>query len=397
MNRERSYNGCLMAQIIDTLTTDAERCVIPGHGALAAKPADRELFYSAEVARATDELYVRVRDVIPAVEWPVYAPYIHAISQLKQERDAVVLAHNYMTPEIFACVGDIRGDSLQLAREAARTPASVIVQAGVHFMAETSKILSPEKTVLIPDMAAGCSLASAITGEDVRLMKAAHPNVPVVSYVNSSAEVKAESDVCCTSSNAVQVTEWIAAEWDVDRVIVIPDEYLARNVATQTSLRIITWQGHCEVHERFTASDIEQLRISYPGALVLAHPECPPDVLSVADFAGSTAALADYVEREQPKRVILLTECSMSDNVAVSNPATDFVRPCNLCPHMKRITLQGIYDALLEMKHEVVVDAQIAKRARIAIERMLSVPLGLKPPGFTTGRAAVDVELMSRA
>ena len=228
-------------------------------------------------------------------------------------------------------------------------------------------------------------------------MKAAHPNVPVVSYVNSSAEVKAESDVCCTSSNAVQVAEWAAAEWGTDRVIVIPDEYLARNIATQTALRVITWKGHCEVHERFTAADIQQLRISYPGALVLAHPECPPDVLSVADFAGSTAALADYVEREQPKRVILLTECSMSDNVAVANPSTNFVRPCNLCPHMKRITLQGIYDSLLEMKHEVVVDPQIAQRARIAIERMLAVPLGVKPPGFATGRTPVDVDLMSRA
>jgi quinolinate synthase len=215
--------------------------------------------------------------------------------------------------------------------------------------------------------------------------------------VNSSAEVKAESDVCCTSFNAVQVAEWAAAEWGTDRVIVIPDEYLARNIATQTALRVITWKGHCEVHERFTAADIQQLRISYPGALVLAHPECPPDVLSVADFAGSTAALADYVEREQPQRVILLTECSMSDNVAVANPSTNFIRPCNLCPHMKRITLQGIYDSLLEMKHEVVVDLQIAQRARIAIERMLAVPLGVKPPGFATGRAPVDVDLMSRA
>ena len=385
-----------MAHIVDTLTKDSERCVIPGHGALAAKPAARDLAYTPEVARATAESYALVRDVIPEVEWPVYAPYIHAISELKRERDAVILAHNYMTPEIFACVGDIRGDSLQLAREAARTPASVIVQAGVHFMAETSKILSPEKIVLIPDMAAGCSLATAIAGEDVRLMKATHPNVPVVSYVNSSADVKAESDVCCTSSNAVQVTEWIAAEWGSDRAIVIPDEYLARNIAAQTSIRIITWRGHCEVHQQFTAADIQQLRINYPGALVLAHPECPPDVLSVADFAGSTAALADYVEREKPPRVILLTECSMSDNVAVANPSVDFVRPCNLCPHMKRITLQGIYDALREMKHEVVVDPTIAQRARVAIERMLAVPLGARPPGFETGRPPVDVELMFR-
>lgn len=386
-----------MAQVINALTAGADDCIVPGHGPLAATPATRGLVFNSEVAEATQAFYERVRDVIPAMEWPVYAPYIHAIEELKRQRNAVVLAHNYMTPEIFACVGDIRGDSLQLAREAQKTTAPVIVQAGVYFMAETSKILSPEKTVLIPDLSAGCSLASSITAADVRLMREAHPSVPVVSYVNSSAAVKAESDVCCTSSNAVQVVEWIAAEWGCDRVIVIPDEYLARNVATQTRIRVITWKGHCEVHQRFTAADIQQLRASYPGALVLAHPECPPEVLAAADYAGSTAALADYVERERPRRVVLLTECSMSDNVAVSNPDTDFIRPCNLCPHMKRITLQSIYDALLEMKHEVHVEAHVANQARVAIERMLAVPRGKHLPEFITGRMQVNVELMSRS
>jgi quinolinate synthase len=264
-------------------------------------------------------------------------------------------------------------------------------------MAETSKILCPDKLVLIPDLRAGCSLAASITGRDVRLMRAAHPGVPVVTYVNSSADVKAESDICCTSSNAVQVAEWAAAEWGTDRVIVIPDEYLARNVATQTSLRVITWQGRCEVHERFTAADIAQLRESFPGALVLAHPECPPEVLAVADYAGSTAALADWVGAHAPAKVILLTECSMSDNVATANPATDFVRPCNLCPHMKRITLENIYDSLRELRHRVEVPADVAARARVAIERMLALPPTDRPPGFATGRAPAEVLVVPRA
>ncbi len=386
-----------MAKIIDALIGDAEKCRIPGHGADSPPPAERELRYTAEVEAATAHLYERVRDVVPAVEWPLFAPFIHAINRLKIERDAVVLAHNYMTPEIFACVGDIRGDSLQLAREAARTDARVIVQAGVHFMAETSKILCPDKMVLIPDLRAGCSLAASITARDVQLMRAAHPGVPVVTYVNSSAEVKAESDVCCTSSNAVQVAEWAAAEWGSDSVIVIPDEYLARNVAAQTTLRIVTWQGRCEVHERFTATDIAALRAAFPGAQVLAHPECPPEVLAAADYAGSTAALADWVGKHAPAKVILLTECSMSDNVAVANPGTDFVRPCNLCPHMKRITLENIHDSLRDLRHPVEVPAAIAARARVAIERMLALPRSDRPPDFATGRAPADVLVVPRA
>jgi quinolinate synthase len=384
-----------MAQIIDAGLRDYPEQPVAGHGDDLPSPAAHGLDYSAEVERATAALYERVRDVVPAIEWPALAPYVHAINQLKHDRDAVILAHNYMTPDIFACVGDIRGDSLQLAREAARTEASVIVQAGVHFMAETSKILSPQKTVLIPDQRAGCSLAASITAADVALMREAHPGVPVVTYVNSSAEVKAASDVCCTSSNALQVTEWAAAEWGTDRVIVIPDQYLARNVAAQTSLHIITWAGQCEVHERFTPDDVQSLRERFPGVQVLVHPECPPEVLAVADFAGSTAALSAYVAERSPQRVVLLTECSMSDNVALDNPHTQFIRPCNLCPHMKRITLAGIYDSLLHQRHAIEIPAAIAEPARRAIERMLALPKAERPARFETGRAPVDVSLMA--
>jgi len=299
-----------------------------------------------------------------------------------------------MTPEIFACVGDFRGDSLQLAREAANTPAKVIVQGGVHFMAETSKILSPEKTVLIPDERAGCSLASSITGADVRLIKERFPGLPVVTYVNTSADVKAESDICCTSSNAVQVVEAVAKKWGVDRVIMIPDEYLARNVAAMTDIKIIAWHGKCEVHEQFSAADVAELREAHPGVLILAHPECPPDVLEVADYAGSTAALANYVKKNNPRKVVLLTECSMSDNVAMENPGVAFVKPCNLCPHMKRITLEAIYDALVEMKHEVHVDPEVSAKAKRAIDAMLDLPKTEKPLDFEVGRRAVEVELV---
>lgn len=384
-----------MAQIIDAGLNAHPAVPLPGHGDDLPSPAVHGLDYTAEVERATASLYARVRDVVPAIEWPALAPFVYAINELKRERDAVILAHNYMTPDIFVCVGDIRGDSLQLAREAARTEASLIVQAGVHFMAETSKILSPQKTVLIPDQRAGCSLASSITAADVRLMRGAHPGVPVVTYVNSSAEVKAESDICCTSSNAVQVTEWAAAEWGTDRVIVIPDQYLARNIAAQTSLHIITWAGQCEVHERFTAADVLSLRARFPGVQVLVHPECPPEVLAEADFAGSTAALADYVAEHVPRRVVLLTECSMSDNVALESPATEFIRPCNLCPHMKRITLAAIYDSLRHTRHIVEIPAAIAQRARESIERMLALPRMPRPAAFDTHRPPAAVTVMA--
>jgi quinolinate synthase len=332
-----------------------------------------DLAYTPEVATETAALFGRVNRVIPEIEWPIFAPYISAINRLKREKKAVVLAHNYMTPEIFHCVADFVGDSLQLAREAAKTDARVIVQAGVRFMAETAKILSPQKTVLIPDEQAGCSLASSITAQDVRALKRAHPGLPVISYVNTSAEVKAESDICCTSSNAVDVVEAIAAERGVKSVIMIPDEYLALNVAAQTRVNIITWKGHCEVHERFSAQDIRELRAANPGMVVLAHPECSPEVIAEADFAGSTAAMSGYVATRRPARVALITECSMSDNVAVDSPDVEFIRPCNLCPHMKRITLPGILRSLETGTVEVTVDPLIAMRARAAVEAMLKV------------------------
>jgi quinolinate synthase len=332
-----------------------------------------ELAYTDAVARVTDDLYPKVAKLIPRAEWHAYAPVIAEINRLKRERNAVILAHNYMTPEIFHCVGDFVGDSLALAHEAARTDAKVIVQAGVHFMAETSKILSPDKTVLIPSMEAGCSLASSITGADVRLLKQQYPGLPVVSYVNTSADVKAESDICCTSGNAVKVVEAIARDFGSDTVIMIPDKYLARNVAAQTGVKVITWEGACEVHERFTAQDIRDYRAGHPGIVVLAHPECPPEVVAEADFAGSTAAMIGYVGSHKPQRVVLVTECSMSDNVAAENPGTEFIRPCNLCPHMKRITLAGILASLQTMTHEVVVDQAIAARAKAPIDRMLAV------------------------
>jgi len=332
-----------------------------------------ELAYTPEVARSTRDLYAKIAHVVPEVEWPTFAPYVKAINELKRQRNAVILGHNYMTPEIFHCVSDFVGDSLGLAKEAARTDAEVIVQAGVHFMAETSKILCPEKKVLIPDPQAGCSLAASITGADVRLLKEKYPGLPVVTYVNTSADVKAESDVCCTSSNAVAVVEDIARERGVDTVIMVPDEYLAQNVAKQTSIRVITWKGRCEVHERFTASDIRAFRDANPGVVVLAHPECAPEVVAESDFAGSTSAMSNYVGRHHPERVVLVTECSMSDNVAVEHPDIEFIRPCNLCPHMKRITLPKILHALQSMTHEVTVDREISARAKIAIDRMLQV------------------------
>ena len=319
--------------------------------------------------RLSDRVYDKVRQAIPAIEWPAFAADIDAIMALKRTRNAIVLAHNYQTPEIFHCVADIVGDSLALAREARDAEADVIVLAGVHFMAETAKLLNPSKTVLIPDRGAGCSLADSITPDDVRLLRQLLPGVPIVTYVNTSAAVKAESDICCTSGNARAVIESLG----VDRVIMLPDEYLARNIAAETRVKVIAWTGHCEVHERFSADEVRQLRENHPGVVVLAHPECPPDVLAEADFAGSTAAMSSYVERHRPPRLVLLTECSMSDNVALQYPELDFVRPCNLCPHMKRITLGNIRHALETMQHEVTIDPGIAAPARAAVERMLAV------------------------
>jgi quinolinate synthase len=319
--------------------------------------------------RPSDRFYAKVQHAIPAIEWPAFAADIDAIMALKKSRNAVILAHNYQTPEIFHCVADIVGDSLALAREAMQVEAEIIVLAGVHFMAETAKLLNPSKTVLIPDRRAGCSLADSITPEDVRLLRRSYPGVPIVTYVNTSAAVKAESDICCTSGNAKAIIESLG----VDRVIMLPDEYLAKNIAAETKVKVITWTGHCEVHERFSAREVQQLRENHPGVVVLAHPECPPDVLAAADFAGSTAAMSSYVATRRPPRVVLLTECSMSDNVAIQYPELEFIRPCNLCPHMKTITLGNIRRALETMQHQVTIDESVAARARLAVERMLAV------------------------
>ncbi len=328
--------------------------------------------YTPEVARRTRDVFERMRRVVPEVEWPVHAPYVDAIREWKARRNAVVLAHNYQAPEIFHGVADITGDSLALAQKAAETDADVIVMAGVHFMAETAKILSPEKTVLMPDLEAGCSLAASITAGDVRLLRERYPGAPVVTYVNTSAEVKAESDVCCTSANAVEVVESLG----VPRVIFLPDEYLGRYVASRTRTELVLWKGHCEVHERFTGAEILSFRRQHPGLSVLAHPECPPDVLAAADYVGSTAGMVRHLGQARPARVVLVTECSMSDNVAVHFPQTEFVRPCNLCPHMKRITLPKILASLERMEHPVLVDPAVGKRARRAVERMLAVGRG---------------------
>ena len=318
---------------------------------------------------STARFYEHVKSVIPDVEWPVHAPYVAAIHELKKERNAVILAHNYQTPEIFHCVADITGDSLALARKAVETDADIIVLAGVHFMAETAKLLNPDKVVLIPDERAGCSLADSITAADIRAMREKHPGAPVVTYVNTSAEVKAESDICCTSGNAVEVVESLG----VDEVIFLPDEYLANYVAQQTDVKIISWQGHCEVHERFTGAQLEQYRADYDDLTIIAHPECPPDVLAAADFVGSTAQMQGYVQKQRPTRVLMVTECSMSDNVAADVQDVEFIRPCNLCPHMKRITLQNIYESLESLEPRVQIDPAIAGKARRAVERMIAI------------------------
>ena len=351
----RRVTGQLRARI-----TDAERA--------RALPMP-SLEWTPEVERATAHLYDKVKKVIPDIEWPFMAPYVKAINDLKKQRNAVILAHNYQTPEIFHCVADIGGDSLQLAREATKVKEQVIIQCGVHFMAETSKILNPNKTVLIPDSRAGCSLASSITGADVRLLRERFPGVPVVAYVNTSADVKAEVDICCTSSNAVHIVESLNS----DTVIMLPDQYLAKYVASKTKVKIIAWKGACEVHERFTGDELRSYRAADPSVQIIAHPECPPDVIAEADFTGSTAHMIDWVRNNRPKRVVMVTECSMADNVQAELPDLEIVRPCNLCPHMKRITLPKILDSLIYMREEVTVDPMIIDRARRSVERMINL------------------------
>ena len=315
------------------------------------------------------ELYNKVRKFIPEVEWAVHEPLVEQINKLKKEKNAVILAHSYMTPEIYHCVADIVGDSLKLAKESQKAKADIIIMCGVHFMAETAKILNPNKKVLIPDMSAGCSLAESITGEDVRLLKQKYPGVPVVSYVNTSADVKAETDICCTSSNAVEIVESLG----VDKVIFLPDEYLGKNVAAQTKVKIITFHGTCIVHERFTPEEIKEYRKNYPGIVVLAHPECPPEVVAEADYTGSTSKMSNYVRDNKPKKVLMVTECSMSDNVAIENPEVEMIKPCNLCPYMKKITLQGIYNSLTKGTEEVKLTEAVMNKARLSIKRMIEV------------------------
>ena len=322
-----------------------------------------------QIKKETDSIYEKVSKVIPEIEWAFHAPLIHKINQLKKEKNAVVLAHNYQTPEIFYGIADIAADSLALAVEAEKTNADIIVMCGVHFMAETAKLMNPNKKVLLPDMGAGCSLASSITGSDVRMLKEKYPGVPVVTYVNTSAEVKAESDVCCTSANAVKVVESLG----VDKVIFLPDHYLANYVQKNTKVKIISWQGTCIVHEKFTGKEVEDIRKENPDIKVIAHPECPPDVISASDFAGSTSNMVRYVKEKQPKKVLLVTECSMSDNVQIENPNVQFIKPCNLCPHMKKITLNKVYDCLKNETNEIKIGNNIAEMARKSVQRMATI------------------------
>ena len=325
--------------------------------------------FTAEIRTATDPIYQKISKVMPEIEWSVHAPYIHRINQLKKEKNAIVLAHNYQTPEIYHGIADVAADSLALAIAASKTEANIIVMAGVHFMAETSKLMSPEKKVLLPDMTAGCSLSSSITGKDVRLLKEKYPGVPVVSYVNTSADVKAETDICCTSANAVKIVESLG----VKKVIFLPDDYLGKYVASQTNVEIIAWKGICMVHDQFNEKEIHDIRARNPGIKIIAHPECPPDVIKASDFAGSTGGMIKYVEENQPKKVMMVTECSMSDNIQVENPNVEFIRPCNLCPHMKKITLPKILDCLENETGEIIMDKETIKKARIPVERMVAI------------------------
>ena len=325
--------------------------------------------FTNEVEKATAPIYRKISKVLPEVEWPTFAPYIYRINQLKKEKNAVILAHNYQTPEIYHGVSDFSADSLALAVEAAKTKADIIIMCGVHFMAETAKLMSPEKKVFLPDMTAGCSLAASITGEDVRNLKKKYPGVPVVSYVNTSADVKAETDVCCTSANALKIVKSLG----VKKVIFLPDDYLAKYVASQTDVEIISWKGTCEVHEQFNDQEINEIRKSNPGIKIIAHPECPPDVINASDFAGSTSGMIKYVKDNQPKKVMMVTECSMSDNVQVDNPNVEFIRPCNLCPHMKKITLPKILKCLEYETNEILMDDDTIAKARKSVERMAEI------------------------
>ena len=325
--------------------------------------------FTSEIRKATEPIYQKISKAIPDIEWSIHAPYIYEINKLKKEKNAIILAHNYQTPEIYHGISDFSADSLALAVKAAETKADIIVMCGVHFMAETAKLMNPKKKVLLPDMRAGCSLSSSITGEDVRKLKKKNPGVPVVSYVNTSAEVKAETDVCCTSANAVKIVNSLG----VNKVIFLPDDYLAKYVASQTDVEIISWKGTCEVHEKFNDVEINEIRKSNPDIKIIAHPECPPDVIKASDFAGSTSGMIKYVKDNQPKKVMMVTECSMSDNIQIDNPNVEFIRPCNLCPHMKRITLPKILDCLRKESNEILMSEETIKKAKKSVERMAEV------------------------
>jgi quinolinate synthase len=325
--------------------------------------------FTPEVRKATDPIYQKISKVLPEIEWSIHAPYIYKINKLKKEKNAIILAHNYQTPEIYHGVADLAADSLSLAMEASKTSADIIVMAGVHFMAETAKLMNPTKKVLLPDMKAGCSLSSSITGKDVRILKEKYPGVPVVSYVNTSADVKTETDICCTSANAVKIVKSLG----VKKVIFLPDKYLAKHVASQTDVEIISWKGTCIVHEQFNEKEINEIRKDNPGIKIIAHPECPPDVIKASDFAGSTTGMIKYVEDHQPKKVMMVTECSMSDNVRIDNPKVEFIKPCNLCPYMKKITLPKILECLENETGEIIMDKETIDKARISVERMTAV------------------------
>tara|TARA_B100000586_G_scaffold263729_1_gene233356 strand:+ start:67 stop:1056 length:990 start_codon:yes stop_codon:yes gene_type:complete len=325
--------------------------------------------FTSEVKKATEPIYQKISKTLPGIEWSIHAPYIHRINKLKKEKNAIILAHNYQTPEIYHGIADVAADSLALAIEASKTKSDIIIMCGVHFMAETVKLMNPQKKVLLPDMSAGCSLSSSITGKDVKLLKKKYPGVPVVSYVNTSADVKAETDICCTSANALKIVNSLG----VKKVIFLPDDYLAKYVASQTNIEIISWKGTCEVHEQFNDEEINEIRKSNPGIKIIAHPECPPDVIKASDFAGSTAGMIKYVSDNQPKKVMMVTECSMSDNVQVDNPNVEFIRPCNLCPHMKKITLPKILDCLENETNEIILDPETINKARKSVERMAEI------------------------
>ena len=336
-----------------------------------------------------ESLKVKLKDIVPEVELRYKAELAVQINELKVKRNAVILGHNYMDPVLFNAVADIKGDSLELSRKAAQTDKDVILFCGVKFMAETAKILNPKKTVLIPSLA-GCSLAESITAADVRILKKKYPGVPVVTYINTYAEVKAESDICCTSGNAVAVVESL----HTDTVIFLPDQYLAGNVARETGkhiifpitdftdqkadslldVQMIGWRGRCEVHEKFTMQDIANIRQQYPDVLILAHPECSPEVTASSDFAGSTSAMIKYIQQTNAPRYLLLTECSMADNVAADNPDKTMLRMCSVrCPHMNQITLENTLDSLRLNQFEITLPEELRVRAFQAVERMLHI------------------------